>query len=117
MKKPEEYRAFADSSILTVAEALKARDFETFNSHFDPTMSENFSQDDFDSDASEEQEDLGILKHHWYMGKVKGNQEEYPGSVRFVYGGTFTHAEGLIIMCVHERDDMLFLNEHVCYWD
>lgn len=113
----DDYRAFADKCIPEIAGAVRNRDFSDYNRHFDPEFSDSFTEDDFLSGIEEEQDGLGPLQSHRYLGHVKGNQNEHPGSVRFVYGGVFTQSEGLIILSVHERDGRLYLSEHVYYWD
>ena len=113
----DQFRLFADRCVLEVAQAIRDRDFEAFCRLFDPDLADNFSEPDFLSEVEVESDGLGLLQSHKYLGHVKGSQNEHPGSVRFVYGGVFTQAEALIILCVHDRDGIPYLNEHVYYWD
>jgi len=117
MPSIEHLRAFADRCVIEVAQAIRDRDFENFNRHFDPNLPDDFTEADFLHEIDEERDGLGLLQSHKSLGHVKGNQDEHPGSIRFVYSGVFTKAEAVIILCVHERDGTPYLNEHVYYWD
>ncbi len=117
MSDLEKFKAFADKWIPELAQAIRDADFSSFCRPFDPEMDDDFSEQEFIESITEEQDGLGYLEEHKYLGHVKGSQERYPGCIRFVYSGVFTQSEGLIICCVHERDGQLYMNEHVYYWD
>jgi hypothetical protein len=117
MTSLEEFRAFADKCVPEIARAIRDRNFADYSRHFDPELPDEFTESDFLREIDGEQDGLGYLQSHTYFGHVKGNQNEHPGSVRFVYGGVFTQSEGLIILSVHDREGTLYLNEHVYYWD
>ena len=116
MSSVEKFKAFADACVPQLARASQNGDFKNYNKHFDPELPCSWTEADFKIEIAEEQDGLGLLQEHRYLGHVKGNQEEHPGSIRFVYSGVFTRAEGLIILCLHERNGKPYLSEHVYYW-
>ena len=116
MSSSDKFKEFAESCVPQIAQAIRDHDFGAHQTHFDPTLPDRLTQEEFDEAIRTQEEELGVPETQQYLGHMQGNQAKWPDSIRFVYSGVFSKGEAVIILSVHERNGTSYLHEHVYWW-
>jgi hypothetical protein len=104
--------AVAEKYLTEMLEADRTDDYEAFIRRFDKIDLEGFDKDIFLNDTEQMQEDLGAYKSRFYLGSLKGFKEDkYPRCLRFVWRAIYEKNEALIVVGIHEKDGVWYVNE------
>ncbi len=106
----------AEQYLDEMLEAENTLDYSLFVKHFEKQHIENFGESKFKKDMFAIREDLGDYKGREYLGALTGfhnpdNPNKYPNCTRYVWKGIFEKNETLIIVGIHEKDGVHYVNE------
>ncbi|WP_028470469.1 hypothetical protein [Neptunomonas japonica] len=104
--------AIAEKYLSQMLEADRTSNYEAFIERFDKTDLEDFNEDVFLHDTKLMREDLGAYKSRSYMGSLKGFKvDQHPKCMRFVWRAIYDKNEALIVVGIHEKDGVWYVNE------
>ncbi len=106
--------AVAEKYLTEMLEADRTGDYEGFIRRFDKADLEGFSKDIFLKDTEQMREELGVYKNRLYLGSLNGFKDDnHPKSLRFVWRGIYEMNEALIVLGIHEKDGVWYVNDNV----
>ena len=114
MKQHIEELEIAEKYLTEMLEADRVGDYEAFIKRFDSADLEDFSENTFLKDIELMREDLGVYKGRSFLGSLNGfKSESHPRCLRFVWRATYEKNEALIILGIHEKNGVWYVNENV----
>ncbi len=103
----------AEEYLSEMLEADREGDYQKFTERFESVDSSEFNEDIFLSDVKQMSEDLGQYKKRIYLGSLKTlNMNGAEKSLRFVWRGFYEKNEALIVLGIHRKDGIWFVNEN-----
>lgn len=104
----------AEKYLTEMLEADRLGDYEAFIQRFDSDDLEDFTENIFQKDIELMREDLGVYKNRSFLGSLKGfKSENHPGCLRFVWRAAYEKNEALVILGIHEKNGVWYVNENV----
>lgn len=111
-----EYQAelkVAEQYLKEMLEADRDGDYRAFVSRFENIDPEEFNESTFLNDVELMKEELGAFKERVYLGTLnrlcKDGQEK---SLRFVWRGIYDKNEALIVLGIHKKGGIWYVNEN-----
>jgi hypothetical protein len=114
MNEVVEELAIAEEYLTEMLEADRVSDYEGFVKRFDKVDLEGFDKDVFLNDTQQMREDLGTYKKRLYLGFLNGFKDDnHPKSLRFVWRAMYEKNEALIVVGIHEKCGVWYVNDNV----
>lgn len=112
----EEMRRIADDYLDEMLEAEDKLDYQMFVQRLEKRDVDNFGESRFTKDMYSIRTDLGAYKSREFLGSLNGFQnvdspDRHPECVRYVWRGLFEKNETLIIVGIHKKDDVFYVNQ------
>ncbi|MFT2112003.1 hypothetical protein [Marinomonas sp. 2405UD68-3] len=109
-------QSIAEQYLDEILEAESKLNYSLFIKRFEQKDVTNFGESKFKKDMYAIREDLGEYQDREYLGALKGiNNIDYPdrhpNCVRHVWKGIFEKNETVIIVGIHEKDGVHYVNE------
>ncbi|MEE9322323.1 MAG: hypothetical protein V3U76_17925 [Granulosicoccus sp.] len=106
----------AEQYLDEMLDAEETVDYQSWTKRFEKQDIANFGESRFKKDMYLIREDLGEYRSREFLGLLKGfkdvdHVDKHPGCIRYVWRGNFERNETIIVVGVHERDGVLYVNE------
>ncbi len=113
MNDLKEELAVAEQYLTEMLEADRVGDYEGFIRRFDKIDLEGFGEDVFLKDTELMREELGVYQNRFYLGSLNGFKDDnHPRCLRFVWRAIYEKNEALIVVGIHEKDGVWYVNEN-----
>ncbi|NRB39962.1 MAG: hypothetical protein HRU20_16085 [Pseudomonadales bacterium] len=104
----------AERYLTEMLEADRIGDYEGFIKRFDKIDLGGFDKDIFLKDTELMREELGVYKKRFYLGSLNGfKDDDHPRCLRFVWRAIYEKNEALIIVGIHEKGGVWYVNDNV----
>lgn len=114
MSEYAEELKIAEGYLTEMLAADHAGDYEGFIRRFDTADLEGFGERDFHDDVAKMSADLGAYQNRFFLGSLNGfKTESHPQCVRFVWRAHYEKNEALIIVGMHKKGGIWYVNESV----
>ncbi|MGY0646310.1 MAG: hypothetical protein ACW7DN_17215 [Paraglaciecola chathamensis] len=113
MECVEEELVIAEKYLTEMLESDRVSDYEGFIKRFDEIDLEGFEKAAFLKDTKLMREELGAYKERIYLGHLNGFKDnDHPRCLRFVWRAIYERNEALIVVGIHEKDGVWYVNEN-----
>ncbi|WP_250655885.1 hypothetical protein [Alkalimarinus coralli] len=113
MNNEMEALSIVENFLTEMLEADRTSDYEAFIKRFDKNDLEDFNKDIFLNDTALMREELGAYKSRVYLGSLNGFKDDsHPNCLRFVWRGIYEKNEALIVLGIHQKDGVWYVNEN-----
>ena len=104
----------AEKYLTEMLEADRIGNYEAFIKRFDSADLAGFNEIIFHKDIELMGKDLGAYQNRTFLGSLKGfKSESRPRCLRFVWRATYEKNEALIILGIHTKNGVWYVNENV----
>jgi len=103
----------AEKYLAEMLEADRDGDYLSFIKHFETVDSKEFNENVFLRDVESMREELGAYKEHVYLGSLNCfHEDSHHRSLRFVWRGIYEKNDAIIVLGIHQKDDIWYVNEN-----
>jgi hypothetical protein len=112
----DEIQRAAEQFLDEMLDAEEKLDYQLFVKRFEKKDVDNFGESRFTKDMYAIRTDLGAYQSRKFLGALNGyedadNAGRHPGCIRYVWRGIFEKNETLMIMGIHAKDGIFYVNE------
>lgn len=112
----DDYREIQKMAEVYLDEMLKADqdgNYQAFIKRFEQVDVDHFSEETFLADVELMREELGEYRNRHYLGMLSMKSDKgIEQTLRFVWRGIYDKNEALIVLGIHNKDGIWFVNEN-----
>tara|TARA_R110001606_G_scaffold396782_1_gene571577 strand:+ start:2847 stop:3197 length:351 start_codon:yes stop_codon:yes gene_type:complete len=105
-------KAIAENFLKKMLEADDTGNYELFIKHYEEKDLVDFSMERFQNDIKHMQAQNGMNLDYEYFGALQGYRDDsHDNCFRFVWKGIYEKREALIVIGIHHKNDIWYINE------